>query len=63
MKLLLFIKEKGYAEYRDHNYDTLQEYLQDPVVKKGDKEYQTKRFLARNHNGTYYLVGELLNII
>jgi hypothetical protein len=56
-KLLLSIQKEGYAEYRDHHYNTLEEYLQDHP---GDLEYQTKRFLARNHGGTYYLVGELL---
>lgn len=52
-KLLLSIQKEGYAEYRDTRYDTLEEYL---------TEYpgQSERFLARNHGGTYHLVGELL---
>ena len=52
-KLLLSIQKEGYAEYRDTRYDTLEEYLTEYPV-------QSERFLARNHGGTYHLVGELL---
>lgn len=52
-KLLLSIQKEGYAEYRDTRYDTLEDYLADFPDGK-------ERFLARNHGGTYHLVGELL---
>lgn len=61
--LLLSIQKEGYAEYRDHHYDTLEKYLEDHtdfVTRNNNIEEKTQRFLSRNHGGTYHLVGELL---
>lgn len=55
-ELLNSIKKSGYAEYRDTKYETLEDFKN-----SNDKNYQSEEsFLARNHNGTYYLVEELL---
>jgi hypothetical protein len=54
--LLVSMKEK-YAEYRDTEYLTLKDFTEKEERNKLDIE----RFLNRNHNGTYYLISELLN--
>ncbi len=57
IQLLKDIAEKGYAEYRDTEHETLEDFL------KSDKHLvhgRTKEhFLARNFGGTYHLIGEL----
>lgn len=54
-QLLLSIKKNGYAEYRDPRYKNLEEF------KNGKDNYMSEEsFLDRNHNGTYYLIEELL---
>jgi hypothetical protein len=52
-QLLLSIRV-GYAEYRDILYESLEEFK-----KYSDTYMSDESFLNRNHNGTYYLIGEL----
>lgn len=54
-QLLLSIKKEGYAEYRDPRYENLEEFKNDVNNYMSDDS-----FLDRNHNGTYYLISELL---
>jgi uncharacterized membrane-anchored protein YjiN (DUF445 family) len=54
-QLLLSIKKEGYAEYRDPRYENLEEFKNDI-----DNYISVDSFLDRNHNGTYYLISELL---
>ena len=61
--LLLSIKKEGYAEYRDHRFDKLEDYIshyKEANIDRMLNEDQIKRFLARNHGGTYHLTDELL---
>jgi len=62
-KLLLSIQKEGYAEYRDHNFYKLEDYIshyKEANIDRMIDDDQIKRFLARNHGGTYHLTGELL---
>ena len=56
--LLKKISEKGCAEYRDHEWDTLEDF------KKSDKFLNGVRteewFLERNFGGTAYLLDDLI---
>ena len=54
-KLLLSIQKEGYAEYRDTNFESLEDFQGDETGWLSDEH-----FLKRNHGGTYYLTGELL---
>ena len=57
-ELLKLIKKERYAEYRDIQYQRLEDF------KRGDEFKNNRRtaesFLARNTGGTYYLISELL---
>ena len=55
--LLLHIAEKGYAEYRDTEFETVEEFL-----KKVTPVYcmTEDQFLERNTKGTYHLIENLL---
>lgn len=57
LQLLKDIKNKGYAEYRDNNHNTVEDFLisNDHLVHKRSLE----SFLDRNFNGTYHLIAEL----
>ena len=55
--LLKEIEKVGYAEYRDPEFENLEEYFK----KVKDSDFLTKEeFLSRNFGGTYYLVDGLL---
>jgi len=56
-ELLKTIEKQGYVEYRDAEYDTLEDFLNSDLSKN---EIRTAEwFLSRNANGTYYLIPEL----
>lgn len=55
-QLLKDIAEKGQAEYRDTNYETKEDFLNDA----SNTGQSLESFLRRNFGGTYYLIGELL---
>ena len=57
-ELLKYIKENDCAEYRDTEFDTKEDFLKsdDYLVNNRSLEW----FLARNSNGTFYLIDELL---
>ena len=59
--VLLHIKKNGIAQYRDLNYYTLEDYLEDPDrFRPYEDENANKRFfLNRNTQGTYYLLDNL----
>ena len=65
-KLLLSIQKEGYAEYRDTNFASLEDYLsyykdyEEINNFRPTSKNSIQRFLVRNHGGTYYLTGELL---
>lgn len=54
--LLKEIEKAGYAEYRDTEFETLEEFqtLNDSKLISDDS------FLVRNFGGTYYLVDDLI---
>jgi hypothetical protein len=55
--LLLSIQEKGYAEYRDTNWESLEDFHKD----KDKTNWRSEdHFLSRNHGGTYHLTDELV---
>lgn len=56
--LLLSIQKEGYAEYRDTRWESLEDFRADDDKTKWRSE---EHFLERNHGGTYYITGELLN--
>ena len=59
--LLKKIDEAGQAVYRDHHYETTDDYLD--WLELNDTQYnelEKERFLRRNFGGTFYLTGELL---
>lgn len=57
-QLLLDIEKAGYAEYRDTEYSCLEDFIENRDI---NNKIKTKEwFLNRNFNGTYYLIGELL---
>lgn len=54
--LLFKIKEERYVEYRDTKFKTLEDFLKsDNVINRTEES-----FLARNGDGTLYLIPELL---
>lgn len=55
--LLLSIQKEGYAEYRDINWKSLEDFRADKDITDWRSE---DHFLSRNHGGTYHLTGELL---
>lgn len=56
-KLLLDIDKADLAEYRDTEYSSLEDFLENRSV---DEENETEEwFLNRNFNGTYYMIYEL----
>lgn len=59
--VLLHLKKNGYGEYRDTNYHTLEDYLEDPNKHKPyeDENANKRYFLDRNVQGTYYLLNNL----
>ena len=57
-ELLKKINEKGYAEYRDIEWDTLDDFKKSEVFISGKRTEEW--FLNRNFNGTGYLMKELL---
>lgn len=54
--LLMYIQNKGYVEYRDPEYDSIEDFLRTKNV----GTLTLKSFKARNCNGTYYLIDELV---
>lgn len=52
--LLQHIAKEGYAEYRDTEFETLEEFR-----KKVKYVMNEEQFLARNTNGTYHLIETL----
>lgn len=50
--------QKGCAEYRDTEYETLADFLASDEHKDGLRTIEW--FLNRNANGTYYLIPDLL---
>lgn len=55
-ELLSFIKKNGFVEYKDTTYSTLDEFKKSEdfgILSEHD-------FKSRNHNGTFYLIHELL---
>ncbi|MEK6829772.1 MAG: hypothetical protein AABY15_06650 [Nanoarchaeota archaeon] len=57
-EFLKLLNEKGSAEYRDREHETLEDFLKSDahLVHGRTKEH----FLARNFGGTYHLIGELV---
>lgn len=54
--LLKSINNTGCAEYRDPEFDSLEEFEKSP-----ESSYKSKKwFLTRNYDGTLYLIYELL---
>lgn len=64
--LLLSIQKEGYAEYRDTNFASLEDYLsyyedyEEINNFRPTSKNSIQRFLVRNHRGTYHLTGDLL---
>jgi hypothetical protein len=52
--LLLIISKEGYVEYRDTEYETIEEF-----EKSGNVSMNLNSFKSRNCNGTLYLIPEL----
>lgn len=53
---LLLLKEKGFAEYRDSEFDTLEDFKNSSPFKNGLRNEEW--FLSRNFNGTFYRTHE-----
>jgi len=62
--LLLSIQEKGYAEYRDANWESLEDFYADRDKTDWRSSsafvFSEDHFLSRNHGGTYHLTDELV---
>lgn len=56
--LLNKISKDGFAEYRDTEFQTLEEFKNSPVFQEGRRTEEW--FLNRNYSGTYHLISELL---
>ena len=56
--LLKTINEIGSAEYRDHEWDTLEDFKKSDVFLDGKQTEEW--FLARNFGGTAYLLDDLV---
>ena len=56
--LLKTIDEMGSAEYRDHEWDTLEDFKKSDVFLDGKQTEEW--FLARNFGGTAYLLDDLV---
>ena len=57
--LLKTIDKIGFAEYRDHEWDTLEDFKKSDVFLDGKRTEEW--FLERNFGGTYYLIDDLLD--
>jgi hypothetical protein len=57
-ELLCQIHDSYSAEYRDTQYESLDDFTNSEECKNGFMS--TDSFLKRNFNGTYYLIPELL---
>ena len=55
--LLKTISKMGFAEYRDHEWDTLEDFKKSDVFLNGTRTEEW--FLERNFGGTYYLIDDL----
>lgn len=53
--LLYKIKEEGNVEYRDTEYETLEDFR-----KSDNTSMSVDSYLSRNAGGTFYLIDELL---
>ena len=49
----------GFAEYRDHEWDTLEDFKKSDVFLDGKRTEEW--FLERNFGGTYYLIDDLFD--
>jgi|ERR1039458_5412428 hypothetical protein len=58
-QLLLDIQKSGNAEYKDTEYPSLENFIEDRESSYGKTD---EWFLKRNFGGTYYLIGELLEV-
>ena len=56
-RLLLHIAEEGYAEYRDTEFETVEEFRKKVKPAHAMNELQ---YLGRNTNGTYHLIENLI---
>ena len=56
--LLKTISKMGFAEYRDHEWDTLEDFKKSDVFLDGKQTEEW--FLARNFGGTAYLLDDLV---
>jgi hypothetical protein len=54
-ELLKLIKEKGYAEYRDPEFEDLQDFKKNNI-----SDLTESNFLTRNTGGTKRLIAQLL---
>lgn len=57
LDLLIKIGEEGYAEYRDNEYPTLEDFKKSNIFLEGRKDENW--FLQRNFGGTYHLIEQL----
>ena len=55
--LLKTIDKMGFAEYRDHEWDTLEDFKKSDIFLDGKRTEEW--FLERNFGGTYYLIDDL----
>jgi len=51
----------GYAEYRDPEYPTVEQFEKSTLFKDRGEEKALQVYLDRNFGGTYYLISELEN--
>lgn len=58
VQLLKDINKEGYAEYRDPEYETVQDFVASPDFQSNTRTVES--FKARNFNGTYHLIDKLL---
>jgi predicted transcriptional regulator len=59
LALLNDLESKGYAEYRDHEYETTEDFLQSNDYIENGGIRKLEWFNERNHNGTYKYAMEL----
>jgi predicted CopG family antitoxin len=57
-ELLIKIKKEGYAEYRDKQFETLEDFIKSEAHKEHNKTVEW--FLSRNFDGTLKHIPELL---
>jgi hypothetical protein len=55
--LLLKIKKEGYAEYRDNQFETLDDFINSDLYTVQNKSVDW--FMSRNFDGTYKFIPEL----